>query len=57
MTDAEQLAQALGIDYETIPIDTVHRAYEQLPVLCEDLAGQPAGLADQNLQARIRGRR
>lgn len=39
VTDAEQLAQALGIDYETIPIDTVHRAYEQLPVLCEDLAG------------------
>jgi len=55
VTDAEQLAQALGIDYETIPIDTVHRAYEQLPVLCDDLAGQPAGLADQNLQARIRG--
>ncbi|QDU39907.1 Glutamine-dependent NAD(+) synthetase [Maioricimonas rarisocia] len=55
VSDAVQLAEALGIDYETIPINAVHQAYEQLPVLNDDLSGQPAGLADQNLQARIRG--
>jgi NAD+ synthase (glutamine-hydrolysing) len=53
--DAEQLARNLGIDYCTIPIDEVHRAFERLPVVGEDLLSEPGGLADQNLQARIRG--
>lgn len=53
--DAKQLAEALGIDWQIIPIDEVHRAYETLPTINEDLASQPGGLADQNLQARIRG--
>ncbi|MCA8995264.1 MAG: NAD(+) synthase, partial [Planctomycetaceae bacterium] len=55
IADAQALAENLGIDYEEIPIDVVHRAYESLPVIGEDLGSQPAGLADQNLQARIRG--
>ncbi|MFG0332157.1 MAG: NAD+ synthase [Maioricimonas sp. JB049] len=55
ISDSVQLAEALGLDYETIPIDAVHQAYEHLPVLSDDLSDQPAGLADQNLQARIRG--
>ena len=55
VADAKALATALGIDYEEIPIDEVHRAYESLPVMGDDLGSQPAGLADQNLQARIRG--
>ncbi|REK30669.1 MAG: NAD+ synthase [Planctomycetota bacterium] len=53
--DAQRLAENLGIDWEVIPIDEVHRGYESLPVIGDDLRSQPAGLADQNLQARIRG--
>jgi len=53
--DARRLAEALGIDYEVVPIDAVHRAYEKTDVVGVDLAGDPGGLADQNLQARIRG--
>jgi NAD+ synthase (glutamine-hydrolysing) len=55
VTDAERLARNLGIDYAVIPIDDVHRAYEGLPVISDDLLSQPGNLADQNLQARIRG--
>ena len=53
--DARQLAKNLGIDFEIIPIDAMHQAFEQTPVVGDDLTSQPAGLADQNLQARIRG--
>ena len=53
--DARLLAENLGIDHATIPIDDVHRAYEAADVVCDDLVSEPAGLADQNLQARIRG--
>ena len=53
--DAEALADRLGIDAQIVPIDAVHKAYESLPVAGPDLAAEPAGLADQNLQARIRG--
>ncbi len=53
--DAKALAVNLGIDYEEIPIDAMHRAYEQTSVVGDDLTSQPGGLADQNLQARIRG--
>lgn len=53
--DAAALACALGIDFEVVPIDAIHRAYETAAVIGHDLATQPAGLADQNLQARIRG--
>lgn len=53
--DALQLAQTLGVDYETVPIESVHRAYESLPIIGADLTSEGGGLADQNLQARIRG--
>jgi NAD+ synthase (glutamine-hydrolysing) len=53
--DARQLAENLGIDCQIIPIDGIHRAYEQAEVVGPDLRSDPAGLADQNLQARIRG--
>ncbi len=53
--DAVALADRLGIDAQVVPIDSAHRAYESLPVVGADLAAAPAGLADQNLQARIRG--
>ncbi|HCO22095.1 MAG: NAD+ synthase [Gimesia sp.] len=55
VADSLKLAENLGLDYETIPIDSVHLAFENLPVIGDDLKLEPAGLADQNLQARIRG--
>ncbi len=53
--DAALLAKNLGLDAQLIPIDAVHRAYETLAVVGPELLGTPAGIADQNLQARIRG--
>ncbi len=53
--DAQSLADAIGLDAQTIPIDGIHRSYEALPVISGDLQGEAASLADQNLQARIRG--
>lgn len=53
--DAITLAKNLGIDYEVIPIDPVHSAYEVTETIGEDLRIDPTGLAEQNLQARIRG--
>lgn len=53
--DARRLAENLKIDHETIAIDEIHRAYEATEIVGADLAAQPGGLADQNLQARIRG--
>jgi NAD+ synthase (glutamine-hydrolysing) len=55
VSDAQMLAANLGLDAELIPIDAVHKAYEATAVIGDDLLSQPAGLADQNLQARIRG--
>ena len=53
--DAIALARNLGVDCQIVGIDEMHRAYEAQPVISADLLSQPAGLADQNLQARIRG--
>ncbi|MFM8288055.1 MAG: NAD+ synthase [Planctomycetaceae bacterium] len=55
LADARALAERLGLDFEVVPIDAMHRAYEQAASVGADLASQPGGLADQNLQARIRG--
>ena len=55
VSDAQLLADNLGIDHAIIPIDEMHRAYEATHIIGADLASQPGGLADQNLQARIRG--
>ncbi|MDA0833183.1 MAG: NAD+ synthase [Planctomycetota bacterium] len=55
VADARQLAENLGIDWKIIPIDEIHKSYETTDVIRDDLASQPGGLADQNLQARIRG--
>lgn len=46
--DSRHLAQALGIGFEILSIDG---AFENLRTLC----GKPGGLAEENLQARIRG--
>ncbi len=46
--DSRRVAQALGIKFEEVSIDG---AFENLRTLC----GKPGGLAEENLQARIRG--
>jgi NAD+ synthase (glutamine-hydrolysing) len=51
--DAEALAANLGIRTMTVPIEPAHAAF--LDMLAEPLASGPPGLAEENLQARIRG--
>ncbi len=51
--DARDLAERLGITYLTIPIEGMHAA--ALELLGEAFAGTALGLAEENLQARIRG--
>ncbi len=51
--DAERVAQNLGCSLLEIPIEPVVEAFHD--VLREPTAGGPAGLAAENLQARIRG--
>jgi len=53
LTDAEALAQRVGINYREIPIETMHAAYEQ--ALGQALEGGNAEIAGENVQARIRG--
>ncbi|MDP1798727.1 MAG: NAD+ synthase [Planctomycetaceae bacterium] len=55
VADAVKLADNIGMDKQLIAIDAVHKAYETLDVVGPELLGAPAGIADQNLQARIRG--
>jgi NAD+ synthase (glutamine-hydrolysing) len=53
VTDADALAANLGIEALTIPIEPAHQAF--LDMLAEPFAGREPGLAEENLQARIRG--
>lgn len=55
ISDARDLAETLGLDHQVLPIESVHAAYTESVVVGAELASDPAGLADQNLQARIRG--
>ena len=52
-TDAEELAEALGIRYLTVPIEPAFAA--TLGMLLEPFGDTQPGLAEENLQARIRG--
>jgi len=51
--DAEAEARALGVHYRSIPIEPAFRAF--LDMLAEEFAGLPAGVAEENIQARCRG--
>src|SRR3954449_8680843 len=51
--DARQLAENLGSDFRELPIEPVVEAYTG--VLAESFAGRESGVAEENLQARIRG--
>ena len=53
VSDADELAENLGIRTFTIPIEPAHAAFQEM--LAEPFAGLEPGLAEENLQARIRG--
>jgi NAD+ synthase (glutamine-hydrolysing) len=53
VTDSEVLAANFGIRTLTIPIEEAHTAF--LALLAEPFTGTQPGLAEENLQARIRG--
>jgi NAD+ synthase (glutamine-hydrolysing) len=53
ISDVKLLAQNLGIRLLTIPIETVFQAY--LEVLAAPFEGTEPNLAEENIQARIRG--
>ena len=53
VTDAEAIAANLGIATLTVPIEPAHAAFESM--LADVLATAPPGLAEENVQSRIRG--
>jgi NAD+ synthase (glutamine-hydrolysing) len=53
VTDASALANNLGIREITVPIEAAHSAF--LDLLAAPFADAPPGLAEENLQARVRG--
>jgi NAD+ synthase (glutamine-hydrolysing) len=53
LADARAVADSLGIEFRTIPIEGPFSAY--LDVLSESFAGRPVDTTEENLQARIRG--
>jgi len=52
-TDAKELADNLGIELKVIPIEQMYGAY--ISILTPHFAGKEANIAEENLQARIRG--
>jgi NAD+ synthase/NAD+ synthase (glutamine-hydrolysing) len=53
LDDARALARNLGIDFELIPIDRIFQSY--LDGLAPSFAGLAEDVAEENIQARIRG--
>ena len=53
ISDAEVLAKNLGINFQTIPIKQLNKQF--LDDLSPIFSGTESGLAEENLQARIRG--
>jgi NAD+ synthetase len=51
--DAEAVARNLGVEFKIIPIDGIHRASEA--ALAPIFAGTQPNIAEENIQARIRG--
>lgn len=52
-TDAERIAQNLGVDFREIPIEDAMEAYER--ALAAQFNGAQPDITEENLQARIRG--
>jgi len=52
-SDAEQIAGNFGSEFISLPIESIFGRF--METLAEPFRGLPAGLAEENLQARIRG--
>jgi NAD+ synthase (glutamine-hydrolysing) len=52
-SDAEVLAERLGVDYHSVPIEPAFAAY--LAMTAPVFGDRPADLTEENLQSRIRG--
>jgi len=52
IADAEKLAENLGIEHRTVPIEGAHAAFMQM--LAPSFADHPLGLTEENLQSRAR---
>jgi NAD+ synthase (glutamine-hydrolysing) len=53
LTDAEKLCAELGIEHRVIPIEPAHAAFAEM--LAPSFSGLEPGIAEENLQSRIRG--
>jgi NAD+ synthase (glutamine-hydrolysing) len=53
VSDAQVLAQNLGIGFHTVAIEQAHKAFEQM--LAPLFQGTDPGVAEENIQARARG--
>ncbi len=53
ISDSKELAGNLGIDFWTVPIETGHRAFEDM--LAPHFQDTQPNVAEENVQARIRG--
>ena len=53
VTDAEELAERIGIKLWNLPIEPAHAAFEE--ILEEEFRGTEIGLAEENVQSRVRG--
>ncbi len=51
--DAQELAENLGIELMIVPIEAAHAAY--LEMLARPFRGEEPGVAEENIQSRIRG--
>jgi NAD+ synthase (glutamine-hydrolysing) len=51
--DARSIAQSLGVDFREISIEDAMKAYDEM--LRESCAGREPDIAEENVQARIRG--
>ena len=53
VADAREIAENLGVDFLELPIEDAMRAYDQ--ILAEPFEGREPDIAEENVQARIRG--
>jgi len=53
ITDAQALAENLGMKAIVVPIEPAHAAFEEM--LAPVFAGTTAGVAEENMQSRVRG--
>ncbi len=53
VADARELARRLGIAFDVVPIEPAHAGMEAM--LAQAFAGRPPDLAEENIQARLRG--